>query len=381
MSGAGKTPEHYQIEDFVTDESFINYFFQLNADDTSFWAQWLVAHPENSGIALAAKDLLRSLTLTLPETEFAAELSRIRAAIPEEMPGSPRRRPAIVRFLQPEKAKANVYGNTGFDNTGYGNTGNTRATAGRGSTRKRQRSLIYTSLLLLILAGGAFLWTHFTQGRGRYTERTNDSGKPVVFTLTDGTVVTLAPQGVFRYPADFGIRDRKVYLEGEAQFQVSRDEARPFKVYEGDIVATVLGTVFNVKSQGKDSAISVELITGKLSVETVPRSGLPAQSILLDPDQRAVYQREGQKLYKEQWQSQHDLSLPGNHLVFRKSNFEEIARQVKAVFGVTIINESDKKNWRFTGNFVNTSAAEIAENICLVEGLHNEVNGDTILIK
>ncbi len=194
-------------------------------------------------------------------------------------------------------------------------------------------------------------------------------------------MVTLAPHSVFRYPADFGVSDRKVFLDGEAQFQVSRDEAHPFKVYEGDIVATVLGTVFQVKYQAADSVILVELMSGKLRVETIPRPGLAAQSTLLDPDERALYRGNNQRLYKENWQPQHDLSLPANHLVFRGDGFEEIARQIKTVFGVTIVNHSKKQNWRFTGDFAGAGAAEIVENICLVEGLHSEAKGDTIIIR
>lgn len=358
MTGAARTPEDYQIEDFVTDESFINYFFRLNAEDTGFWTKWLLAHPENAGLAASAKELLQSLSLTLPEEEFEAELARIRTAIHEETHPAAWESPAIVRLWPVQGVRR-----------------------GSGRRRSRRRSLTYVGLFLLLLAGSTFLWRQFNAGPARLSEKTNDSSKPVVFTLTDGTVVTLAPHSVFRYPADFGVSDRKVFLDGEAQFQVSRDEARPFKVYEGDIMATVLGTVFQVKYQAADSVILVELMSGKLRVETIARPGLAAQSTLLDPDERALYRGNDRRLYKEKWQPQHDLSLPVNHLVFKGDGFEQIARQIKTVFGVTIINHSTKQNWRFTGDFTGAGVAEIVENICLVEGLHSERKGDTIIIR
>jgi transmembrane sensor len=364
MTGAARTPEDYQIEDFVTDESFINYFFGLNAEDTAFWTKWLVAHPRNAALAEEAKDMLRSLSLTLPEAEFGAELSRMRSAIhADERPGA-RRRPAIFRLWQ----------------RGDGDLQGGKGRAANRSPNKRRRSLV-TAILLLLLAGSPFLWTRKDPNPGLLTVKINDSGKPVVFTLSDGTVVTLAPQGILRYPGDFGAPDRKVILEGEAQFQVSRNGSRPFQVCEGDIVATVLGTIFHVKERAADPAILVELISGKLKVETVAQQGRPTQTILLAPDERVVYRRDSQKLYKEKWQFQHEQLPVTGHLVFRKNNFEEIAAQLKATFGITILNYSDKKNWRFTGDFVNANAAEIVENICLVEGLHSETEGDTILIK
>jgi transmembrane sensor len=368
MTGTARTPEDYQIEDFVTDESFINYFFELNADDIAFWTKWLIAHPRNAALAGQAKEMLQSLSLTLPDAEFDAELSRMRAAIhPDTLPGI-RNRPAIFR-LWPR---------------GERNDQDERNERGQRTRGQKKRSIVYTALVLLLLAASPFLWTRMGTGPGKLIVKTNDSGKPIVFTLGDGTVVTLAPHGVLRYRSDFGAPDKKVILEGEARFQVSRNEASPFKVCEGDIVATVLGTVFQVKEQAADSAILVELITGKLKVETIAAPGLPAQSILLQPDERVVYRRGSQRLYKEKWQSQHEFPLTVGRLVFRKNNFEEIAAQLKELFGVTIVNRSEKKDWRFTGNFNNAGAAgaaEIVENICRVEGLQSETDGDTILIK
>jgi hypothetical protein len=116
-------------------------------------------------------------------------------------------------------------------------------------------------------------------------------------------------------------------------------------------------------------------------VETTSNAGLSSQSIILDPDERVVYNRFDQKLYKEKWESQSDVPLQVNHLVFRKNNFEEIAKQIKTVFGITVINQSNKKSWLFTGEFYNTSAIDILESICIVEKLRYEVQGDTVFIK
>jgi len=216
---------------------------------------------------------------------------------------------------------------------------------------------------------------------GTMMEKFNETSNPVVFSLSDGSVVTLAPQSGLRYPSDFKEKNRDVYLNGEAQFHVMRDTLHPFKVHEGDIVATVLGTVFNVKKQSGDSVMVVELIKGKLRVETTGSYASAAQSIILYPDERVIYNHYSQKLYKEQWQQQKNLSLQVNHITFKRNNFDEIAEKIKNIFGVTLINKSNKKNWLFSGEFDNVSAKEITEHICLVEGLKSEAVGDTIIIK
>jgi transmembrane sensor len=355
MNGHGKSP--YQVEDFITDESFINYFFRLNLDDITFWEKWLISHPHNNEAVESAKDMLRNLSLTLPDGEFEEEIAKIKKTISYEAPLFTKKRPVIVRLLHWGKSSRLL------------------------KNKKKKYAGIFLPLLLIFAAGGYFFFRHFTMQPDRLTEKYNDSSKPVVFTLSDGTVVTLAPHSMFRYPSYFGNKERKVYLDGEAQFHVNRDEAHPFKVYEGDIVATVLGTIFDIKKQMGDSVVMVELIKGKLKVETIDSTGLWSQSIILNPDERVIYKGHGQKMYKEKWQPQRDVSLQVKHLVFHQNNFEEIAAQLKAAFGVTIINQSNKKTWRFTGEFNNTSAIDILESICIVEKLKYEVQGDTVFIK
>src|SRR5450432_2479312 len=111
MSLTGKSPEDYQIEDFITDESFINYFFHLNAEDSNFWTKWLIAHPENVGLAEMAREMLRNLTLTLPETEFETELSKMQKAIQHESSPAILRKPAMIRFLRGKMARRSLKDN------------------------------------------------------------------------------------------------------------------------------------------------------------------------------------------------------------------------------------------------------------------------------
>ena len=41
--------QNYQVEDFISDESFINYHFQSNKNDRLFWEEWLLNHPGKAG--------------------------------------------------------------------------------------------------------------------------------------------------------------------------------------------------------------------------------------------------------------------------------------------------------------------------------------------
>lgn len=344
----------YRVEDFVSDESFANYHFCLNAADQASWERWILKHPDKAAVVEEAKNILDLLSLTLSGSEYKEELKHIKEAIAIESTSRQTKKGSLFHLLNWNKT------HPGF----------------RAKVKKAAIVLVPVFLLLIT-------WKYFLPEPGLIngtplTIKFNSDNKPVVFSLEDGTVIMLAANSSLKYPLEFKEKERKVYLEGEAQFQVAKDEDHPFKVYQGDIVATVLGTTFNVKKQPNDSVISVELLSGKLKVEAISSSGL-SQSIILEPNQRAVYALRSQSLIKETWKLKNDEELVSN-LVFKQSDFEEISVKIKALYGVTVINQSSKKNWRFTGEFSNTTAREIIENICLVKKLNLEIRGDTFLI-
>jgi transmembrane sensor len=93
---------NYEMEDFLTDESFLNYCFHKNADDEHFWKEWFLLHPEKAPLVEQAKEILQMLSLTLPENEYHKELEKIKIGIGSEI-APVTKQPSIVRFLNWKK--------------------------------------------------------------------------------------------------------------------------------------------------------------------------------------------------------------------------------------------------------------------------------------
>jgi len=351
-----KNREEYQVEDFLMDESFVSFHFRLDKEHQAFWEEWIIQHPAKRASVKEAMEMLHLLSLAPADNEQQEELTRMKRAMQSDQLPRLRKGSGLLRLLNLNRPD-------------------------RSSRQKRSVRYLVAAAVVTFLISGYLLVQHFNKPSNSLAERHNNTSSPLVFALSDGTIVTLATHSFLRYPKRFDSRDRDVYLYGEAQFHVSRDVNHPFKVHADDITATVLGTVFNVKIQQGDSIVFVELLEGKLQIEIKSTPGLPIQSLVLNPNERVVYNQYTKNLYKESWQRYHEPPSQKNHLVFHQNNFEEIAKQVKSVFGVVLINRSDKKKWRFTGEFNNTTAKEIMESICLVKGLHAQESGDTILIK
>jgi len=102
--------------------------------------------------------------------------------------------------------------------------------------------------------------------------------------LSDGTKVWLNAESSLLYPKHFSKTERRVHLSGEAYFEVKHNKKCPFIVETASLVATDLGTAFDIKSYvGK--ATQLILVSGKVAV---CKRGDEASSVMMKPDEMAT---------------------------------------------------------------------------------------------
>lgn len=102
--------------------------------------------------------------------------------------------------------------------------------------------------------------------------------------LADGTTVHLNAGSKLTYPVRFAGKRRTVVLQGEAYFEVTKDENRPFVVQTHLGEVTVLGTEFNVNAYADADVCYTTLVRGKVSF-SASDSG---ESVTLLPGEQAV---------------------------------------------------------------------------------------------
>lgn len=109
-------------------------------------------------------------------------------------------------------------------------------------------------------------------------------------TLPDGTKVWLNAGSSLKYPMSFAKNERRVRLEGEAFFEVTKDSARPFKVLSKGQEIEVLGTAFNVNAYPDNTAIKTTLVKGKVKLSNDKRY---SEAIYLLPGQQSTNTNNG----------------------------------------------------------------------------------------
>ena len=102
--------------------------------------------------------------------------------------------------------------------------------------------------------------------------------------LADGTMVWLNSDSELRYPVNFAGRERRVFLKGEAYFDVARNMDMPFRVEAGEMEVEVLGTEFNMNVYGDDGCLRTTLAEGKVRVSYAATR----QACILEPGEQAL---------------------------------------------------------------------------------------------
>lgn len=139
-------------------------------------------------------------------------------------------------------------------------------------------------------------------------------------TLSDGTKVWLNADTRLKFPAHFNSGKRYVELTGEAYFQVSRDETRPFIVHSGDIDVRVLGTEFCIRNYTEKATLAT-LVKG--SVEVTDFAG---RQMVLKPGQQTVTAngyttvRDVETIYYTSWKD--------GYFIFENTPLEEIMEEL-----------------------------------------------------
>lgn len=168
------------------------------------------------------------------------------------------------------------------------------------------------------------------------------NGKRFNITLSDGTLVHLNAGSSITFPVQFlKNRIRKVFLSGEAYFEVAHDKKNAFVVNANKLDVQVYGTKFNVTNYPEDKATDVVLVEGSVSLA---QSGLSAKNnneVFLTPGYKGTFNKADKKISDEKVNTALYTSWINGNLVFRQEPFENIIQKLERHYNVVIINNNE----------------------------------------
>lgn len=260
--------------------------------------------------------------------------------------------------------------------------------------RSRFAPVLAAAAVLAVVLGGGLLWRLRAPTPApapapvAMAEYRTAPGERLSFRLPDGTQVMLAPGGVVRRPATYGVRDRTVQLEGEAYFIVTHDSTRPFAVYTARAVARDLGTRFVVRAYQDEATTDVVVAEGAVAVGrggATPAAGagdpLSADSLVVRPRQRATITAAGQLVLARDIALDRYLSWTEGRLVFERTPLTEVARRLERWYGIGVrLADPSLGERRLTATLEDESSAEAVDLVATSLGLSVSRAANTYLL-
>lgn len=202
-----------------------------------------------------------------------------------------------------------------------------------------------------------------------------DAVKEVV--LYDGSTVWLNAHSSLTAPEKFNHGQRRVKLNGEAYFEVARNEAKPFKIKAGKTVTKVLGTSFNVKMDTIQSSVSVVVNSGKVAF--YPKGHRRNGVILLAGDM-ASFEALNSEINKTKNHNLNYLAWKTHILTFQSAPLKEVCKVLSDYYHKPVTTNLSEDKYVITGKFEKESIEDILSTIQLTLDVNIEETNDQIVI-
>ncbi|GAA4802590.1 DUF4974 domain-containing protein [Olivibacter ginsenosidimutans] len=189
--------------------------------------------------------------------------------------------------------------------------------------------------------------------------------------LSDGTRVWLNASSSLHFPVNFNSKERVVQLTGEAYFEVSRDESRPFKVLVNDRSIAVLGTSFNINAY-RETDITT-LISGAVEVN----NGIDKR--ILKPGQQALMQ--DRQIIVDKADVEKTIAWKDGYFLFNDDRVTDVLEQVARWYDVDLHYQGRLPTLHVGGSIKRDEQLRDALDMLQdVSGLHFEIQGKKIIV-
>lgn len=187
-------------------------------------------------------------------------------------------------------------------------------------------------------------------------------GKDYMVTLSDGSKVWLNSESRLEFPSEFTNDERRVFIEGEAYFDIVKDNNRKFIVETTMGNIEVLGTTFNVSHYSGTKSVITTLVSGSVNFCN------NGESVTLKPDEQCIF--NGDKMTIHHVDASHYTSWTEGRYIFKDASLEEVVKVISRWFNIEV---SINKNIIISGSF------KRSDNIEEIINMINEVIEEPIL--
>lgn len=185
------------------------------------------------------------------------------------------------------------------------------------------------------------------------------AGTIVRHELPDRSIVWLNSESEISYPENFNQNNRKLFLSGEAYFEVESDPKNPFYVNtDKGMDVYVYGTKFNVCAYNDMELIEASLESGKINA-IIPQTN---SEIRLNPGEHICFDAKSGEVSRSNVDIYEKTAWKEGKLIFRNTSLEEVFKRLEKHFNVDIqFNNYADKEYKYRATFRNETITQILD--------------------
>ena len=244
-------------------------------------------------------------------------------------------------------------------------------------TLKRRYRIAAAASVLFLLGLGAILFNALHPDKNNLMVY-NSGNQVQEIILPDSSHIWLNENSTLQAPKVFSGNSRKVKLEGEAFFQVARNEAQPFKIKAGKTIIKVLGTSFDVKEEKKNGNVSVVVNSGKVAFY---KTNSLQNDYILTPGTKGFYRSSDKKITLSSNTDLNYLSWKTGLLTFYNTPIGEVCATLSEFYKRKVTCTSGHNNLSLTGSFQDEPLEDILNTIQLTLDVEVVFSENEILIR
>ena len=202
------------------------------------------------------------------------------------------------------------------------------------------------------------------------------NGQTYQLTLPDGTKVWLNASSKLTFPASFnGQTERRVELEGEGYFEVSKNKTHPFIVKTKRQDVKVLGTHFNIHAYQIEPKEVTTLTEGLVAIKT-----LKDQQIL-NPNYQATVLIDD-KIELTAANLKYNLAWKNGYFRFNQDDIQEIMRRISRWYDIDVVYEGEISQEKFSGNISSSkNISQVLRMLSYSQDVKFKIEGRRVTVK
>jgi len=219
-------------------------------------------------------------------------------------------------------------------------------------------------LFIPLLVGSLWYMVTNNKSENHFSSSFFSTKSPVgmrsVLTLPDSSIVWLNSGSSISYSIPFNKSNRRVSINGEAYFEVSKIHGSSFYVKSSNLEVKVVGTKFNFKSYADENKTEVVLEEGMVELNPTINNG--RKKIILKPGTRAIVDNSSGQIIAYKENTEKYTSWKNGMMIFDNTPFLEVAKQLERWYGTEIIVKDPEINkYKITTKFRDETLKDVLE--------------------